>query len=120
MRLLHTYNAILRLDYWSRPLKTAHIIMILKPEETPTDVASYRPISPFPITAKVLEKILLTRLTQESNLQSWLPDHQFGFRRANSTVQQTHRITTTITTALNNKQHCTAAFLDVAQAFDKI
>jgi hypothetical protein len=31
------------------------------------------------------------------------PDHQFGFRRAVSTVQQTHRIITTINTALNNK-----------------
>jgi hypothetical protein len=120
MKLLHIYNSILRLDYWPRPLNFAHIIMILKPGTTPTDVASYRRISLLPRTAKVLEKMLITRLTQESNLQSWLPDHQLGFRAAHSTVQQTHRITTTITTALSSKQYCTAAFLDVAQAFDKV
>jgi hypothetical protein len=48
--------------------------MILKPGKTPTDVASYRSISRLPTTAKVLEEMLLTGLTQESNLQSWLPN----------------------------------------------
>jgi hypothetical protein len=56
MKLLHIYNAILRLDYWPRPLKTEHIIMILKPGKTPTDVASYRTISLLATTANVLEK----------------------------------------------------------------
>jgi hypothetical protein len=50
MKLLHIYNIIRRLDYWPRPLETAHIIMILKPGKTPTDVASYRPISLLPTT----------------------------------------------------------------------
>ncbi|PNF38951.1 hypothetical protein B7P43_G07034 [Cryptotermes secundus] len=31
MKLLYIFNAILRLDYWPRPLKIAQIIMILKP-----------------------------------------------------------------------------------------
>jgi hypothetical protein len=57
---------------------------------------------------------------QELNPQTWIPDHQFGFRRAHSTIQQSHRIENTITKTLNNKQYCRAAFLDIPQAFDKV
>jgi hypothetical protein len=35
-------------------------------------------------------------------------------------VQQFHRITDAINTAMANQQYCTAAFLDVSQAFDKV
>ena len=36
------------------------------------------------------------------------------------TVQQCHRITDTINKALEDQQYCTAVFLDVSQAFDKV
>jgi hypothetical protein len=94
--------------------------MILKPGKNPTDVTSYRPLSLLPIVAKVLEKLLLNKINQEANPQNWIPDHQLGFRRAHSTIQQSHRIANTISKALNNKQYCNAAFLDTAQAFDKV
>jgi hypothetical protein len=73
-----------------------------------------------PTIAKVLEKLILNKINQELNPQTWIPDHQFGFRRAHSTIEQSHRIANTITNALTNKQHCTAAFLDIAQAVDKV
>jgi hypothetical protein len=41
IKLLYILNAILRLDYWPRPLKIAQIIMILKPGKNPADVTSY-------------------------------------------------------------------------------
>jgi hypothetical protein len=94
--------------------------MILKPVKNPTDVTSYRPISRLPILGKVLEKLLLNKLNQEANPQNWITDHQFGFRRAHSTIQQSRHIANTISKALNNKQYCTAAFLDIGQAFDKV
>jgi hypothetical protein len=37
-----------------------------------------------------------------------------------TTIQQTHRIENKIVTSLEEKTLCTAVFLDVAQAFDKI
>jgi hypothetical protein len=94
--------------------------MLLKSDKNPADVTSYRPISLLPIISKVLEKLLNNDLIQETNPQTWIPDHQFGFRRAHSIIQQSHRIANFITHALNNKQYCTAAFLDIAQAFDKV
>jgi hypothetical protein len=56
-------------------------------------------------------------MNQESNPQTRIPDHQFGFRRAHSTVQQSHRIANTTSYALTS---CTATLLDIAQAFDKL
>jgi hypothetical protein len=120
MTLLYILNAILRLNYWPRSFKVAQIIMILKQCKNPANVTSYRPISLLPLISKVVEKLLLNNLIQETNPQTWIPDHQFGFRRAHSTIQQKYRIANIITHALNNKQYCTAVFPDIAQAFDKV
>jgi hypothetical protein len=49
-----------------------------------------------------------------------LPNHQFGFRQRHSTVEQTHRIVQRINEALENKQYCSAAFVDISQAFNTV
>jgi hypothetical protein len=49
-----------------------------------------------------------------------IPNLQFGFRQRHSTIEQTHQIVQRINEALENKQYCSAAFLDVSQAFDKV
>jgi hypothetical protein len=49
-----------------------------------------------------------------------LPDHRFGFHHSHSTIQQTHRIANKINGAIETKQICSAAFLDISQAFDKV
>jgi hypothetical protein len=49
-----------------------------------------------------------------------IPNHQFSFRQRHSTTEQTHRIVWRINEALENKQYCSAAFLDISQAFDKV
>lgn len=46
--------------------------------------------------------------------------HQFGFREKHSTIDQVHRIVHTIEETLEKKKVCSAIFLDVAQAFDKV
>jgi hypothetical protein len=38
----------------------------------------------------------------------------------NATIEQVHRVTNVITEALENHKYCTAAFLDISQAFDKV
>jgi hypothetical protein len=45
---------------------------------------------------------------------------QFGFRQRHSTIEQTHSIIRRINEALENKQYCSASFLDIPQAFDKV
>ena len=83
-------------------------------------MSSYRPISLLSVISKVLVKLVLKMINTDVNPHSWIPQHQFGFRRSHSTIQQCHRIPDTINKALENHQYCTAVFLDVSQAFDKV
>ena len=94
--------------------------MLPEPGKNPIDVTSYRPISLLPTISKLLEKLILKRINKESNPQDQIPSHQFGFRQAHSTIQQCHRVADTISKALENHQFCTAAFLDISQAFEKV
>ena len=48
------------------------------------------------------------------------PDHQFGFRKQHSTIEQIHLLTHKITQDLEKKKYCAAVFLDIQQAFDKV
>jgi len=49
-----------------------------------------------------------------------IPDHQFGFQQAHGTIQQVHRLVEKINEALEYKSICSAAFLDISQAFDRV
>ena len=94
--------------------------MVPKPGKNPTEVTSYRPISLLPILSKVLEKLLLLRLSSDVPPTMWIPSHQFGFRKEHSTIQQCHRLSDTILKAFEDHKYCTAVFLDISQVFDKV
>jgi len=114
------YNSILRLSYYPLLWKFAQIVMVPKPGKPTEDAASYRPISLLPIPSKVFEKLLLRRLRRDVDLSALIPDYQFGFRAGHSTIHQTQRIVHEIAKGFEGRKLCTAVFLDVAQAFDKV
>ena len=114
------YNAILRLSYYPAQWKVAQIILLPKPGKDLEDVTSYRPISLLPVAAKVFEKLLLKRIRPELEENKLIPDHQFGFRQQYSTIEQVHRIVRKINNDLERKRYCSAVFIDVSQAFDKV
>lgn len=118
--LTYLFNAAFRLRFVPSCWKVAEVIMLLKPGKQPNDVKSYRPISLLPIVSKLFEKLLLKRLRPIIDNNNLIPDFQFGFRQKHSTIDQVHRITDIIEYALEGKQVCSAVFLDVAQAFDKV
>ena len=120
MKLTHLFNSALRLKHFPECWKKAEIIMIPKPGKPLNEVTSYRPISLLPIISKVFEKLLVKRLKVIINKNKLIPSHQFGFREQHSTIDQVHRVTDTIEKALEAKKVCSAVFLDVAQAFDKV
>jgi hypothetical protein len=111
---------MLRLSYYPFLWKFAQIIMVPKPGKPAHDVASYRPISLLPIPSKVFEKLSLKRLRSDVGLSHLIPGYQFGFRPGHSPIQQAHRVVNAIVTSLEERTLCTAVFLDVAQAFDKV
>jgi len=49
-----------------------------------------------------------------------IPDHQFGFQSKHAIIQQIRRIVKRINNDTEADRHCTAVFLDVSQAFDKV
>jgi hypothetical protein len=101
-------------------MEVAQIILILKSGKPPNELTPYRPIRFLPIVSKVLEKLLLKRLLRMVENNRMIPSHQFGFRQRHSTTEQTHRIVQRINEALENKQYCSAVFLDISQDFDKV
>jgi hypothetical protein len=94
--------------------------MVPKPGKPINDVTSYRPISLLPLPSKIFEKLLLQRLRSDIDLTALLPNYQFGFRTGQSTSPQAQRIVHEIAKSLEEKRLCTAFFLDVAQAFDRV
>jgi len=100
--LLHILNDTLRLEYWPSTYKLAMDIMITKPDKTPTDITSYRTISLLPVISKILERLLLRRIN--ADVQEWIPEHQFGFRKAHTTIQQCHRLANNINHALEARE----------------
>ena len=94
--------------------------MIPKPGKPPHEAASYRPISLLPVMSKLFEKLLIKRLKPIIERKNLIRNHQFGFQSKHSTIDQVHRITNIIEQALEEKKVCSALFLDVAQAFDKV
>ena len=114
------FNAIMRLHYFPKVWKIAQIIAIPKPGKDANNVSSYRPISLLPTISKVFERIFADRLDVIIQQKDLLPNHQFGFRKKHSTIQQIHRVTNKIITDFDNKMFCVSVFLDVAKAFDKV
>lgn len=114
------FNAILRLEYFPMLWKVAQIKMINKPGKNENEVTSYRPISLLPIISKLFEKALLQRLHPIINQSNIIPSHQFGFREQHGTVEQVHRVVNYVHNSFEGKKYCSAVFLDVSQAFDKV
>lgn len=118
--LTFIYNACIVRSFVPTQWKVAEIKMIQKPGKPSEQVESYRPISLLPILSKVLEKLFLKRLNPILEQSSLIPHHQFGFRKQHGTVEQVHRLVENIHNTFENKKYCTAAFLDISQAFDKV
>lgn len=94
--------------------------MIPKPGKNETEVQSYRPISLLPILSKLFEKALIKRIKPILIELGTIPLHQFGFREQHATVEQVHRVVKHIHNAFERRKYCSAVFLDVSQAFDKV
>ena len=114
------FNSCLHLSHFPSQWKFAEIILVPKPNKPENDIGSYRPISLLSILSKVFEKIILRRVMPILDQKNAIPDHQFGFRAKHGTPEQVHRIVRKILDGFESKQYCSAVFLDIKQAFDKV
>jgi hypothetical protein len=120
VKITNLINAAFRLKYVPRLWKVAEVIMIPKLGKPLHEAASYRPISLLPVMSELFKKLLIKRLKPIIERKHLIPNHQFGFRSKHSTIDQVHRITNIIENKLEEKKICSAVFLDVAQAFDRV
>jgi hypothetical protein len=118
--LTQLFNAVFLKECFPAQWKVAQIILILKPGKPRNELTSYRRTSLLPIVSKVFQKLLLKSPLPMVENNRLIPHHQFGFRQRHSAIEQTHRMVQRINEALENNQYCSAAFLDISQAFDKV
>jgi len=112
------FNALLKLSYFPTAWKKAKIIMIKKSGKDNTDPKNYRPITFLSLVSKIFEKIIHFRRIKHLNATEAIPHYQFDFKPNHSTTQQLLRITEHISNGFEKKEH--TAFLDIANAFDKV
>lgn len=120
VKITQIINAAIKLRHVPQLWKIAEVIMIPKPGKPANELTSYRPISLLPVLSKLFEKLIHRRLLKIIDERKLIPKHQFGFRKQHSTIDQVHRIISVIERALEEKKVCSAIFLDVTQAFDKV
>jgi hypothetical protein len=114
------FNSLIRIGHFPTEWKKTTIIIIKKPGKDNTNPNSYGPISLLSSVSKIFEKIIYTRLTKHLDATEAIPHHQFGFKPKHSTTQQLFRLTERINNGFEKKLHTGAAFLDIAQAFDRV
>jgi hypothetical protein len=108
------------LNYIPNAWKTVEVIMILKPGKKLSEVESYWPIPLLSIMLKLFEKLVLQHIKPIIEEKHLVPMHKFGFRKKITAIEQVHHITYIIERRLHNKGLCSAVFLDIAQAFDRV
>lgn len=84
------------------------------------EVSNYRPVSVLPIISKILEKLMLQRLTSFMEKNKIIYEHQFGFQKNKSTTLAVVDLYTKIVDTLDKGNYACSVFLDFAKAFDTV
>ena len=121
MKALSTlFNKSLEWGYLPKEWKRAKMILIKKKNSSLNDPETYRPISITSVVCRMMEKLILKRIINNSNLNQTLNNFQFGFRKKRSTLDAISRITEAINTTRQHKAQLPVLFLDIKKAFDSV
>ena len=119
--LLHALCSLFNMT-WDRGalpayFKSAKVFSLYKGEGDQADISNYRPISLTSAIGKLLEKLVLEKLT--AVVDDKLSIHQAGFRKKRSTVDHLIRVRATIADykCRGNYPIC---FLDIKRAYDRV
>lgn len=117
--ITHLANLCFKKGTFPNSLKKSIITPIYKGGQE-GDVNNYRPISVIPVIAKILEKLLNSRLLSYLQTNNILSPSQFGFRRGISTEDAITSLTTVLTKELDKGTRCLSVFIDLKKAFDTV
>ena len=101
------------------PNSLMHVVIIplLKCKlKDPADINNYRPIAIATALSKVLEQVLLSRLTR----YLWTADSQFGFKQAHGTEMAIFALKQTVYFYHNQDTPVLMCFLDAKKTFDRV
>ena len=120
--LLGICNQSLHLAECPQAWKNATIIPLLKAAKSPSDLASYRPVSLTSCVAKLLERMFAERIYYEAETKGWFANTQAGFRRGHSCADQIVRITQAIEDGFQQREmnRSVLVLLDYSKAFDTV
>lgn len=114
------FNNILKFGHYPSKWKHAVIKMIHKPGKPSDQLSSYRPISLLSGVSKIFETLILKRMYEHDSFARAIPNHQFGFRKQHGAEQQLGRVSQYILKAFENSEYCSAVYLDIKEAFDRV
>ena len=99
-----------------------HSILVPVPKQgkSKSDENNYRPVALTSHTGKLMEKIILNRLTYYCDKNKIIPDSQAGFRKGRSTVDHLVKLTTQIKYQFARRKNVLATFFDVKKAYDHV
>ena len=118
--LAQAFTISLKLGFIAHVWKVAVLCMLIKPDKSPSQTISYRPISLLSAIMKLFERVIEKRLRKHLEDNSFFSKYQSGFRKSNSTNDHLFRLSQTIMESFSRGEHVIAAFLDVEKALDNV
>lgn len=100
--------------------KSQVVLPIRKPNKSPSDASSFRPIVLSSVLIKLAELLIKNRLEWYVESKDLLSKSQFGFRKGKSTTDNLSILTTDIRLAFTSNKSVVAAFLDINSAYDNV
>ena len=116
--LCRFFSRIPKEDILPKVWRKAKVIAIEKPGKDPQVAANYRPISLLSVCYKLLERLVLQRISPLT--ESILSPDQAGFRCGRSTCDQVAALTTYIENGFQQQLKTGAVFLDLTAAYDTV
>ena len=119
--LVSLVNASLQQGSFPKALKTANVIPVLKKETLDVNVLSnYRPVSNIPFISKLIEKVVVRRLTFHLNSNGLEDQLQSAYKAGHSTETILLKVQHDIASALDDNCVVMLVMLDLSAAFDSV
>lgn len=120
LKLLEIYNSCLSSLCYPAPWKRTIIVPIQKPKKPSHSVASYRPIALIPVISKILERMILFRLSWFAQKRKLFHPNMFGFLPGRSATDCLQKMVFLIDSLRTEKKWVTILSLDIKGAYDGV
>jgi hypothetical protein len=116
--LVQFMNETLRTGKLPKLWKHSKVVAILKPGKDGSSANHYRPISLLCIPYKLLERLILQRIS--TSIDAVIPIEQAGFRAGRDCTEQVLALTSNIEAGFQRGLKFSAAFIDLSAAYDTV